>query len=357
MSGADLGIAAIVVAWNSDADLAVCLTSLDGQEHRLLEVVVVDNASSDGTARIIDQHLAAGTRYPTRVVRNVTNRGFSGGVNDGLAALGPDVDAILLVNPDVQLAPDVVGHLAAALHADPRRGSIQPKLVRRVPDASGDRILDTTGHVLTTARLLRNRGEGEVDRGQYDEPGEVFGASGALVLHRRSMLDDVAWRLPTGELEVLNEDLFAFFDDVELDWRARLRGWTAWYEPRAVAIHQRGGAGPRRDDRVEALNWSNQLLVIATSEGWRALGRALPLVALTTTLKTGEFVLTHPRAVPMAVRRLRLFRRARWRRRQLVARAVVTHAEVVGRHLEAFSWRIWVGTWWRRVTGRAPGVG
>jgi GT2 family glycosyltransferase len=350
-------VAAVVVAWQSAEDLPDCLASLDAQDHDDLEVVVVDNASTDGTAALLRALAAAGDRrHPLHVRSNPTNRGFAGGVNDGLAVLDAEVAAVLLVNPDARPAPDLVRRCVAALEADPRRGSIQPKVLRAVPAPDGRPVLDTTGHVLTRARLLRNRGEGEVDTGRYETPEEVFGVSGAVALHRRAMLDDVAWRHPDGRREVLTEDLFAFFDDVELDWRARIRGWSAWYEPTAVAVHVRGGAGPRRTAAVEALNWSNRLLVTATCDDRRTLLRAAPLGVTTTLLKTIELAVTCPRALPPALARLRLLPAALRRRRQLLARARVTPAEVVARWAAPFSWRGWVATWWRRVTGRALGV-
>jgi len=365
-------VAAVVVAWNAADHLPACLAALDAQDHDDLEVVVVDNASTDGTAQVLNTTLRSATRHRCRVVVNGTNRGFAGAVNDALAVV--DAEAVLLVNPDVVAASDVVSRCVAALESDAGRGSIQPRLhrgatggrgpssvddgpgrVATVTDATGAPVIDTTGHVLTRARLLRNRGEGEGDHGQYETPGEVFGASGALVLHRRAMLDDVAWRHPDGRLEHLTEDLFAYYDDVELDWRARLRGWSAWYEPGAVAVHERGGAGPRRTATVEALNWANRLLVIATCDDRGSLVRSLPLVVSTTALKTFELALTVPAAVVPALRRLSLLPRCRARRRQLLHRATVPVASVPARWAVPFRWRPWIATWWRRVTGRGIG--
>jgi GT2 family glycosyltransferase len=349
-------VAAVVVAWESAADLPACLASLDAQDHDALEVVVVDNASTDGTADVLGTVAAAPRRHPLRIRTNATNRGFAGGVNDGLALLDPEVEIVLLVNPDTRLAPDLVRRGVAALLADPRRGSVQPKVRRVVPAPDGRAVLDTTGHVLTRARLLRNRGEGRLDDGRHDTPGPVFGVSGAVALHRRAMLADLAWRGPDGAGQVLTEDLFAYFDDVELDWRARLLGWDAWYEPAALAWHVRGGAGPRRTATVEALNWSNRLLVLATCDDRPALLRAAPLVVTTTIAKTVELALSCPRALVPALRRLGLLPAARRRRRELLARARVAPAQVAARWTEPFSWRDWVSTWWRRVTGRALGV-
>ncbi|GGI03900.1 glycosyltransferase [Egicoccus halophilus] len=348
-------VVALVVSWNAATQLSDCLASLDAQTHRDLEVVVVDNASADGTDEVLRAAIAAPRRHPLRVVRNHANRGFAGAVNDGLDATG-DVDAVLLCNVDVDADPTLVERCVAVLAADERVGSVQPKLRRFVAAADGTAVLDTTGHVLTDARLVRNRGEGERDVGQYDTPGEVFGASGALVLHRRAMLDDVAWRRPDGRREVLTEDLFAYFDDVELDWRARLLGWRAWYEPAAVGRHERGGSGVRRTPTVEALNWANRVLVVATCDDARALRRVAPLVTVTTLLKTLELALSVPSALGPALGRLRYLRACVWRRRQLQARARVPAAAVVSRWVEPFRWRPWVRTWWRRVTGRALGV-
>jgi GT2 family glycosyltransferase len=347
-------VTAIVVCWNAAPALRTCLAALEAQDHDDLEILVVDNASSDGSQQILREELDRPRRHPLRVRFNHTNRGFAGAVNDAVVE-AVDAEAILVANVDIEPAPDLCSRLVEVLQEDPLVGSVQPLLLRTVPGPDGRDVIDTTGHVATRARLFRNRGEGESDVGRYPR-GELFGVSGALALHRRTMLEDVAWRGPGGSREYLTEDLFAYFDDVELDWRARLRGWRAVYEPRAVGRHERGGAGPRRTPQVEALNFANRLLVIATCDHGPSLRRAAPLVVATTLLKALELAVTVPGAVPSTVRRLGGLPAARRRRRQLMARAVVPPEEVVERWFGAFDARAWVRTWWRRVRGRAPGV-
>lgn len=345
-------VTVIVVSWNTGHLLEPCLAAYDAQDHEELEILVIDNASTDGSTAVLESARRREWRHPLRVVNQGINRGFSGAVNDALSLT--DSPVVVFSNVDVVPEPDCISTALDALLADDRRGTVAPKLLRTV-QADGEDVIDTTGHVLTTARLVQNRGAGELDVGQWDRPGPVFGASGALVMHRRAMLDDVAWR-QVHPGEVLTEELFAFFEDVELDWRARLLGWDAWYEPRAVARHQRGGVGPRRTARVEALNWANRLLLIAACDDRPALRRHLPSVLLTTLLKSAELTVSSPRAIPPALGRLRLLGSARRRHGELYARARRTPRAVLRAYLEPFRFRGWVGSWWRRVSGSAKGI-
>jgi len=348
-------VTAVVVAWEAQGDIADCLAAIDAQDHEALDIIVVDNASRDGTLDAVAGCLAGGLRHHLRLIANATNRGFAGGVNDALAV--SSAEAVLLVNPDARPAPDLVSRTVAVLEAHPEVGSVQPRLLRPsierpVVGAATRPVLDTTGHVLTRPRLVRNRGEGRPDDGSITG-GEVFGASGALVLHRRAMLDDVAWVHPDGRQEHLTEDLFAYFEDVELDYRARSRGWSAWHEPTAVGTHVRGGGARSRSTRVEALNWSNRLLVVIGMEAPSRLVRALLAVVATTAIVTVELALTRPWALVIGVARLRLMGAALRRGRLARSRARVPMGMVTDRWAVPLDVAEWVGTWWRRMRSTA----
>ena len=332
-------VVAVVVNWNGAVHLPTCLDSLLAQDHDDLEIIVVDNASSDRSRTVLDSYAREGQ---VRVVWNATNRGFAGAANDGIRASAAPV--VLLANPDVELRPDYVRTALAALQGDDRRGAVQGKLIRTRRSPAGERLIDTTGHVAFRTRLFRNRGEEEVDRGQWDQAGEVFGVSGALALYRREMLEDVAV-----DGEVLDEDLFAFWEDVDLDWSAAMRGWSAWYEPAAVAEHERGGAGPRRTARVEQLNFQNRLLTLVKCDSGPRLLRHAPGVVLTTTLKALELLVTVPRAFVASFGALRLLPRMRAKRRVVMAQATVSSAAVIDRWFGRFDYGAWVRTWWRRT--------
>lgn len=310
----------------------------------------MDNDSRDGSRAILESYADRGVR----TVWNDTNRGFAGGANAGIDAC--QTPYVLVSNFDVRPARDYVARALEAFEADDRIGAVQGKLVRFAQAPGGGDVIDTTGHVAFVTRLFRNRGEGEVDRGQWDQPGEVFGVSGALALYKREMLDDVALRVGRERPQPFDEDLFAFFEDVDLDWRCQLRGWKVWYQPTAVARHERGGAGVRRTAKVERLNFVNRWFVITHSDDGRALLRALPAFGVASSLKAVELLVTVPSAFFGAMWDLRRLPLA-WRARgEVLSRATVAPGEVVERWFQPFDWAGWIRTWWRRVRGVPVGT-
>lgn len=332
-----------VVSWNTAAHLGAGLQTLTAQTHPDLDLVVIDNASADDS-------VAVARRFSdVRVVANTRNRGFAGAANQAVTlARAHGSDALFVCNPDVRLEPDHLAHAVDALRGGHRRAAVQGKLWRLGPDDPGRaRVLDGTGHVAFRTRLFRNRGYGEFDAGQFDTPAEVFGVSGAAALYRLDALDDVAC-----DGEVFDEDLFAFWEDVDLDWRLQMRGWQAWYTPAACGWHERGGVGIRRSAIVERLNFTNRFLVVAKNDDPRALAGALPGVTVTTLLKTGELAVTVPTAFLSALPRLRLLGSSLRKRRLVHGRAVVPSALVVDRWFAPFEYSAWVRAWWRRVRGR-----
>jgi GT2 family glycosyltransferase len=325
-------VTALVVTWDSAADIESCLASLEEVAHLELDVVVLDNASIDDTVERVERLRQGVRRHRLTLVRLPTNLGFCGAVNLGIRS--SDADAVLLVNPDATIAADALGRMLEVLVAHPECGSVQPKLLRMRPATPGaPATIDTTGHLLTRPRLLLNRGSGEPDDGRYDTPGELFGVSGALALHRRAMLEDVA-RGSGAQREYLTEDLIAYFDDVDLDLRARQRGWTARYEPAAVGHHARAGASRHRRRRVRVLNLANHPLVVIGNEGVVSLLRDAPAILPLWLLRLVVAAVRSPLAMALAVARLRLLPDALRRGRHDRERAVVPLHEVLERWCE-----------------------
>jgi GT2 family glycosyltransferase len=185
---------------------------------------------------------------------------------------------VLCLNPDVVLSPDFVTQLVAGGKAHPEAGSVCGKLSRWDPVAEQHRsnIIDSTGIYFTRNMRHLDRGAEEVDRGQYDRPQFVFGASGAAVLFRRDFVQDVSV-----QGEFFDEDFFAFREDGDLAWRAQVMGWKCLYTPAAVAWHVRRVTPERRKDLPLVINWhsvKNRFLMRGkNASGWLCWRLFLPV--------------------------------------------------------------------------------
>jgi GT2 family glycosyltransferase len=215
-------VSVVIVTWNSAPFLRRCLAALAAQTYRQIEVIHVDNASTDDSAAIV-----RGGARATHII-NDTNRGFSAAVNQAVRIANGEF--FLLLNPDAYLEPDYVSSLVAALNGE-GLGMATGKLLQA---DSGS--VDSKG-----IRMTRSGRHFDIDQGKPDTrppipdtPIEVFGVSGAAAMYTRSFITDV-----TVGGEFLDEDFFAFREDADVAWRGRLFGWRAIYVPEAVAYHVR----------------------------------------------------------------------------------------------------------------------
>ena len=293
----DPQVAVVVISWNGGSDLVAALGSLRQQTLPPAEVLVVDNGSVDGSAEWL-----AG-QPGVQLVRNPHNLGFAVAANQGIAATTSSL--VLLLNQDVVLDPRFLEVAARRIAAHPRAGSVAPRLRR-----GGS--LDSTGHQLHSSLWVSNRGQGEPDDGRYAQAEEVFGVSAAAALYRREMLEDVAL-----EGEVFCARFFAYLEDVDLDFRARWRGWSCWYEPGATATHLRGGSGLHRTAAIERHVLANRFLLLerVAPPSWRrGRGQLRPRALL--LLRCGLAARRHPTALLGCVDAARQLGDARsdWRR-------------------------------------------
>ncbi|MCC7478145.1 glycosyltransferase family 2 protein [bacterium] len=276
--GAGLNLVSyILVNWNTEAFLSEALRSILDQTHKQNEIILINNASPGP-----DGQGFRPTALPVKpdvYINNRQNIGFAAANNQGIAAASGDV--IILLNCDARLHPDFTRNALKVLAANPRIGSVVCK--QFVDDESG--ILESTGHIMYTGRTAVNRGRGELDQGQYDQGGFVFGGNAAAIAYRREMLDQLAQRtvdsgLATQRAEVFDESFFAYFEDVDLDWRAQLCGWLAYYEPGCIAWHKVHGSGGRKRWKIRMLAEKNRYLMLAKNDTLAGqLRAALPLFA------------------------------------------------------------------------------
>jgi GT2 family glycosyltransferase len=223
-------VSAIVTTWNSAPFLRRCLDGVRHQSYAELEVIHVDNGSADDSVRLVAELCPS-----ARQIVNAENRGFTGAVNQGVAAARGEF--VLLVNPDAFLLPDYVEQLVGALDvAGERYGMATGKLFR----ATGHEIAPTTFIDTKGIRMTRSGRHFDIAQGDREpgaesgEPQEVFGVSGAAAMYRMSFVRDVAV-----DGQFLDEDFFTYREDADVAWRGRLLGWRALYVPSAVGYHVR----------------------------------------------------------------------------------------------------------------------
>jgi len=213
-----------IVNWNGRRLLETCLPAVLAQTYASYKVIVVDNGSGDGSAAWVAE------RFPqVRLIRNETNIGFCAGNNQAFAATSAPYLAVL--NNDAAPEPAWLAELVRAMESDPRVGMCASKILR------WDRhdILDSAGLAPDRSGTFWEWRGGERDDPQEPaKPHEVFGPSGAAALYRRVMLEQVGG---------FDEDFFAYLEDADLAWRARLAGWRCLYVPTARVYHRHSATG------------------------------------------------------------------------------------------------------------------
>ena len=232
MMDSDLPLASVVIPnWNGAHHLPVCLGALRAQTYPNIEVILVDNGSTDGSQTLVAE------QFPeVRLLVLEHNLGLTGGNNAGFAAAQGQV--LISLNNDTEADPRFVEVLVTALREHPEAGMAAAKMLlfdRRD-------TLHSAGDGYGVDGIPFNRGVWEKDEGQYDEPGWIFGGCGGAVAYRRVMLDEVAPR-STASWAVFDESFFMYCEDADLNWRSQLAGWRCWYSPQAIVYHKLSATG------------------------------------------------------------------------------------------------------------------
>ncbi len=255
---------AFVVLHGHAATVGATMAALAAQRLAPRRVVVIDNASTDGSAAEAARHAG---RLGLEVVTNTANVGFSAAANE--AVRRTDAPWILALNPDCRLAPGYLERLVAAGERHPRAGSLTGLLLRgHGPELTPTEVVDSAGMVVTASGRHLDRGSGAPLSRELAAPAWVFGASGAAALYRRAALEDVAY--PGGE--VFDERFFAYREDADLAWRLQRRGWGCLYRAEAAAWHARGlkpEARRRGTPAVNRYSVRNRFLLRWSSADWR----------------------------------------------------------------------------------------
>ncbi|HTS25480.1 MAG TPA: glycosyltransferase family 2 protein [Bryobacteraceae bacterium] len=233
-----------IVTYNSGQYIRRCLDAVLQQEGVPIEVVVVDNASTDHTWEILREF-----KGRIRKFLNATNLGFAAAQNQAIRSTRSEW--VLTLNPDVLLLPGFIRMLVDAAKSDPGAGAVCGKLLsigpgfEHLPEAR----IDSTGIFFTPAMRHFDRGWHQPDVQCFENMEYVFGASAAAALFRRRMIEDIS----VGG-NFFDPDFFVYREDADVAWRAQLMGWRCIYTPAAVAYHVRAVTPGNRHQMPAIIN-------------------------------------------------------------------------------------------------------
>jgi hypothetical protein len=242
-------VSIIIVSWNARSLVQTCLPSVVATDYPNLEIIFADNASTDGSAAWIARE------YPSvKIVRHPENWLFCRGNNAAVPhATG---DYILFLNNDVEVPPGWLRPLVETMTANPDVGAVQPKLLQyddrdqfEYAGAAGG-FVDRAGYPFTRGRLFETM---EPDRGQYDDACDVFWATGAALLLRRSALDEVG---------LFDERFEMHMEEIDLCWRLQRHGYRVRVQPKSTVYHIGGASLPQGSPRKTYYNFRNGLLLL-----------------------------------------------------------------------------------------------
>ncbi len=211
-------ISIVIPNYNGEIYLRDCLESVRRQEGADPVVIVVDNGSTDGSVALLEKE------YPeVRLIRFDTNTGFCGAVNAGIKA-SDGMDYVILLNNDTVIDPHFTRALSDAMTLDEKIFSAQAKMLS-MRDHS---IMDDAGNYYCALGWAFARGKGKKDRPAYNEKKEIFSSCAGAAIYRKSVLDEIG---------LFDENHFAYLEDTDIGWRAKIYGYKNIYAPSAVVYH------------------------------------------------------------------------------------------------------------------------
>lgn len=222
-------VAIIIANWNGKRFLERCLRAVYNQTYKNFSIYFIDNGSTDGSVAYMQEYFPEVNVIPLK-----KNTGFAYANNVGIhtAFLDDDVAYILTLNNDTQMTDTCVSRLVEMIERDEKIGSVTPK----IKYFDNENMIDSIGMLVSRDGGGISRGYKQIDSGQFDTPGEIFGASACAALYKREALVDIQYRR-----EFFDNSFFAYYEDLDLAWRLRLRGWKSWSCPEALVLHVHSG--------------------------------------------------------------------------------------------------------------------
>ena len=337
-------VAVVIVHWNRINLLEKFLPSVMASTWPNLEVVLADNASTDGSVAYVKQHFPNVT-----IVQLDRNYGYAGGYNHALKHV--QADYYILLNNDIEVPPGWIEPLAAALQADPELGACMPKMLDyhdkalfEYAGASGG-FIDHYGYPFCRGRLFDTL---EHDKGQYNEPVDIFWATGACLCIRAELFHKAGG---------FDEHFFAHMEEIDLCWRLQLLGYRLRVIPAARVYHVGGGTLHKLNAHKTYLNFRNSLLMLYKNLEpeklwWIVFVRhCLDVVASLQFLLKGKFA--HSWAIHRAHGSF-LLHLGKWNRERKKTQQLNTHRPLHGVYPHSVVWQYFGKT--RKQFTQLPGL-
>ncbi len=219
-------ISIIIPNLNGIPHLETLFPSLKAQSYKDFNLVLADNGSNDDSVEFTIKEFPE-----AHVIKIGYNSGFAKAINEGIkySLKNLDPDHILLLNNDIELAPDFLQILIDTFERHKDASSVAVKMLnyynRDIIDDCGDFVKAGGGSPLA-------RGNGEKDTGQYDKEEYIFGACAGAAIYKKDVFENAA---------LFDEKFFAYYEDIDLSFRLQLLGYKCFYQPKAVCYHKRGG--------------------------------------------------------------------------------------------------------------------
>lgn len=241
-------VAVVILNWNGRKFLEKFLPSvLEYSENA--RIIVADNASTDDSVEWLKTHCPS-----VEILLNDKNYGFSRGYNEALKRV--DAPYYILLNSDIEVRPGWIRPLLQMMQADPQIAACQPKLLayhaRNTFEYAGGAggFIDNLGYPFCRGRLFQTL---EEDQGQYNDPREIFWATGACMMVRADVYHAYGG---------LDNDFFAHMEEIDFCWRMKNAGYKVMYCPESSVYHVGGGTLPKNSSRKTFLNFRNNLILL-----------------------------------------------------------------------------------------------
>ena len=245
-------VSVIIPHYGGEEIIQECLKSLKSSNYIQLEIIVVDNSSTDDSIKIMKD------KFPhVTLIQSEFNRGFAGGCNFGAQhAMGR---YLLILNNDTIHESGWIKHLVQCMESDKNISSVQPKIKNYKKqdyfDYAGGSggFMDKYCYPFARGRVFNTI---EKDEGQYDDSCRVFWASGTAFLTKRNIFEQIGG---------FDETLFAHMEEIDYHWKCQLLGYEVWVEPKSVVYHHGALTLPKSSPQKTYLNYRNSLILLLTN--------------------------------------------------------------------------------------------